>query len=173
MKVIFESALDFKQLQNLMILIFCFVMILFGMLNSLKLTEYTFIKVVLLVITLSLLFFLFIKKGLYLEQNKVYTSIFLFGLIIRKTDVYVEQYNSFFMVRGNLSTNYPYSKDVKSLRNWEPDLNVSVKCFSLVLANENVASRKKIITLTKLENANSAIRFIADNTNLKFIFFDN
>ncbi len=173
MKIILERNLDFKQFQNLLITVFVCVMVLLGMFNSLKLTEYVFIKVALLVFVFVLLVFLLIKKGLFVEQNKVYTSVFLFGFVIKKTDVCIEQYNCFLVVKGNLSTNYPYSKDLKSLHNWEPDLNVSVKCFSLVLANENVKSRKKIITLTKLENSNNAVRFMTNNTNLKFIFFDN
>ncbi|MEN2401304.1 hypothetical protein GKZ90_0016060 [Flavobacterium sp. MC2016-06] len=77
-------------------------------------------------------------------------------------------YDKLTVIKGRLSTNYNYSHDIREFRNWEPDLNVSVNSFSIIMINENDNLRKKILRLTKPEKVKTAINFIVENTNLNF-----
>ncbi|TDW49102.1 hypothetical protein EV144_103628 [Flavobacterium sp. 270] len=168
MKIILEKNLDFRQFQNLIILIFCCVMVLLGMLNSLELRDYIFMKSFLFLFTIVLFAILFSKKGMYVRDNNLYIAVFLFGFLLKKKLIITSQYQKVSVIKGKLSTNYNYSSKIEIFHNWEPDLNYSVDYFSIIMINEDLNSGKKIISITKSKKVKIAIDFILKNTNLKY-----
>lgn len=168
MKLILERNLDFRQFQNLLVVTFITIMILLGMLNSVEFKAYNLIALVLIFLNFLFVAILFTKKGLALENQKLYASVFLFGLIVKKTLIETSDFRQLTLQRGKLSTNYAYSYDIKEFHNWEPDLNYSVTSFTISMVNENQAQKRKIIMITKAEKVASAINFILENTNLKY-----
>lgn len=165
MKIILERNLDFRQFQNLIILTFIIGMIFLGMLNSVEFKSYYSIEIILFLLNLVFIAILFTKKGLLIRDQKLYITVFLFGLVLRKTLIITSDFQQLFIRQGKLSTNYSYSHDIKEFHNWEPDLNHSVTSFTLLMIDEN-NTRKKILTLTKPEKVKLAIDFIIKNTNL-------
>ena len=131
MKIILEKALDFRQFQNLIILIFITLMIFLGMANSVNFETYYFYEILLLILNAILIMILFIKKGFFVKDEKFYVSIFLFGFLLRKIEIDLSNFQMLSLSTGKLSTNYAYSYDIKEFHNWEPDLNHSVKSFTL------------------------------------------
>ena len=168
MKLILERNLDFRQFQNLLILTFITVMLLLGMLNSLEFKSYILIELVLIILNILFIAILFTRKGLHLENQKLYVGVFLFGLILKKTLIETSYFQELKIQKGKLSTNYAYSYDIKEFHNWEPDLNQSVTSFTISMVNENQGQKQKILMLTKAEKAKAAINFIVENTNLKY-----
>lgn len=166
MKIILESNLDFKQFQNLIILTFITVMIFLGMLNSVDFKSYYFIEIALFLLNLILITILLTQKGLLIENQNLYKSVFLFGFGLRKTQILTSEFQQLFIKQGKLSTHYAYSNDIKKFRNWQPDLNHSVTSYTLVMIDKNNTNKKKILTLTKPEKVKLAIDFIIKNTNL-------
>lgn len=165
MKVILERNLDFRQFQNLIILIFCCTAILLGLHNSLEFQS-IIIELVLFVFIIFFFTILLTKKGLYLQNGILYKTVFLYGFVLIKNRIPVENYEKVLLLAGRLSTNYNYSKKTQELHNWEPDLNVSVKSFLIVMTNESLNLKKRIIRLTKPDKVKIAIDFIVENTNL-------
>ncbi|MFH6992423.1 hypothetical protein [Flavobacterium sp. FlaQc-48] len=168
MKIILERNLDFKQFQNLVALTFVTAMMFLGMICSVDFHSYYHIEIVLFFLTIIFISILFTKKGLLIENQKLYNAVFLFGFNLRKNLIEISDFQHLFVTQGKLSTNYAYSYDIKELHNWEPDLNYSVRCFNLLVADENKTHTKKILTLTKSEKAKLAIDFITKNTNLNY-----
>ena len=166
MKIILERNLDFKQFQNLIILTFVTVMMFLGMLNSVDFKSYYFIEIALCLLNLILIALLLTQKGLLIENQKLYKSVFLFGFGLRKTQIQTSEFQQLFVKQGKLSTNYAYSNDIKEFHNWEPDLNHSVTSFTLIMIDKNNTNEKKILTLTKPEKVKLTIDFIIKNTNL-------
>ena len=167
MKIILERNLDFKQFQNLIILNFVGVMVFLAMLNSLPLIEFAFLKFILFVFIVIFTLLLFTRKGLAIEQCKLYKAVFLFGKLIFKKEVSTN-FKSFTLFNGRLSTNYNYSYEIKDFHNWEPNLNVSMPCYSLNILSEDHRKRLNILTLTKMEKAKEAVDFVVKNTSLKY-----
>jgi len=168
MRIILEKALDFRQFKNLIILTFITVMIFLGMINSVDLETYYVYEILFLILNVIFIAILFTKKGLFAEDEKLYASIFLFGFVLRKTQIEISNLQRLSLSTGKLSTNYAYSYDVKKFHNWEPDLNYSVKSFTLFAVDENETRKQKIVMLTKHEKVKLAIEFICHNTHLKF-----
>lgn len=166
MKIILERNLDFKQFQNLLILTFITVMMFLGMLNSVDFKSYYLIEIVLFLLNLIFIAILLTQKGLLIENQELYKSIFLFGIELRKTQIETSEFQQLFIKKGKLSTNYAYSYDIKEFHNWEPDLNHSVTSFTLIMIDKNNTNKKKILTLTKPHKVKLAIDFIIKNTNL-------
>lgn len=166
MKIILEINLDFKQFQNLTILTFITGMMFLGMINSVDFKSYYKIEIILFFLNLIFLAILFTKKGLLIENQKLYKSIFLLGFGLKKTIIETSDFQQILIIQGKLSTNYAYSYNIKEFHNWEPDLNHSVAIFTLLMIDENKSNRKKILTLTKPDKVKLAIDFITKNTNL-------
>lgn len=166
MKIILERNLDFRQFQNLIILTFITGMFFLGMLNSVELKSYYRIEIVLFVLNLIFIAILFTKKGLLIENQKLYNAVFLFGFPLRKKLIETSNFQQLSVITGKLSTNYNYSYNRRSFHNWEPNLNYSVNSFSVFMADQNSVNQKKILRLTKSEKVKLAIDFIAKNTNL-------
>lgn len=168
MKIILERNLDFRQFQNLIILIFCSIMILLGMLNSTDFGEFILMELILFFLIILFLAILFTNKGLYVQNQNFYSVIFLFGFVLKKKLHLVTEYDRLYLTRGKLSTNYNYSQAIEELHNWEPNLNISENCFSIIIINEKFSIRERILKLTKEEKVNVAINFIVENTNLMY-----
>lgn len=168
MKIILERSIDFRQFQNLIILTFITVMVLLGMINSVDFKSYYLIEALLLFLNIIFIAILFFKKGLYIENQKLYVCMSLIGLVLKKTLIETSNFKRVSLMKGKLSTNYSYSYDIEEFHNWEPDLNHSVTSFTIFMVNENETNNKKILMLTKLENVKLAIDFITKNTNLKY-----
>lgn len=166
MKIILEKALDFRQFQNLIILTFTTLMIFLGMINSLNFKTYYIFEVLLFILNTIFIAILFTKKGLYIDEQKLYVCIFLFGFILRKTHIDISNFHELSLSTGKLSTNYTYSYNKKELHNWEPNLNHSVKSFTLFAVNESKTLNQKILTLTNPKKIKLAIEFIHNNTYL-------
>jgi len=166
-KIILERNLDFRQFQNLIILTFIIVMVFLGMLNSIPLLEFVIIKLMLFILILISVMLLFTKKGLLTEQNKLYKGVFLFEALIFKKPISTD-FESFSLLNGKLSTNYNYSYDVGDFHNWEPDLNISIQCYTLNLLSQDHKKRVKFLTLTNLEKAKEAVNFVVKNTSIKY-----
>lgn len=166
MKIILEKALDFRQFQNLIILIFITLMIFLGMANSVNFETYYVYEILLLILNAILIMILFIKKGFFVKDEKFYVSIFLFGFMLRKIEIDLSNFQMLSLSTGKLSTNYAYSYNIKEFHNWEPDLNHSVKSFTLFAVNKNETRKQKILILTKPEKVKLAIDFIRNNTHL-------
>ncbi|WP_264538518.1 hypothetical protein [Flavobacterium sp. N1736] len=166
MKIILEKKLDFKQFQNLIILTFITVMVFLGMLNSVDFKSYYTIEIILLVLNFIFIAILCTKKGLSIENKRLYNTIFLFGFRLRKTLIETSNFQHVSIRQGKLSTNYAYSYNTKESRNWEPDLNYSITSFTLLMIDENKGNGKKMLTLTKADKVKLAIDFIIKSTNL-------
>jgi hypothetical protein len=166
MKIILERNLDFRQFQNLIILIFITGMIFLGMLNSVDFKNYYIIELILLFLNIILIVILVTKKGLFVENQKLYKAIFLLGFRLKKTLIDTADFQQVSIIKGKLSTNYTYSYDIKELHNWEPDLNYSVTSFTICMVNKISSHKMKIIRLAKPEKVKLAIDFILKNTNL-------
>ncbi len=166
MKIILERNLDFRQFQNLIILTFITGMFFLGMLNSVDFKSYYIIEIILFLLNLIFISILFTKKGLSIENQKLYKIVSLFGFTLTKKLIEISDFQQLFITNGKLSTNYAYSYNIKELHNWEPDLNHSVNCFNIFMTDENKTYQKKILTLTKLEKVKLATDFITKNTNI-------
>ena len=110
---------------------------------------------------------LFTKKGLVVEQKKLFTGVFLLEKLILKKPISTD-FKSFSLLNGKLSTNYNYSYDIEDFHNWEPDLNVSIQCYTLNLLSQDHRKRVKFLTLTNIEKAKETVNFIVKNTSLKY-----
>lgn len=95
MKIILEKKLDFKQFQNLTILTFITAMMFLGMINSVDFKSYYKTEIILFFFNLIFISILFTKKGLLIENQKLYKSIFLFGFGLKKTIIETSDFNSF------------------------------------------------------------------------------
>lgn len=166
MKIILEKALDFRQFQNLIILTFITVMVFLGMANSVDFKTYYVFEILLLILNVIFILILFTKKGLFVENEKLYSSIFLFGFILRKIQIDISNFQKLSLSKGKLSTNYAYSYDIKEFHNWEPDLNHSIKSFTLFAVDEKKTQKRKILMFTKPKKIKLAIEFICNNTHL-------
>jgi len=166
MKLILERNLDFRQFQNLVILTVCLLLIFFGVLNTFGASEYFLIKGILLLFIVIFIMILLTRKGLIVDNDKLYYGIFLFGWIIRRTWLDTSKYQTLNIGNVRMSTNYNYSYDIKDFHRWEPDLNVTIKGFLLSMTTEDQSIRQKIIGLTKPHAAKMAVNFIVENTNL-------
>lgn len=166
MKIILERNLDFRQFQNLIILTFITGMLFLGMLNSASFKSYYIIESILFLLCLIFISILFTKKGFFVENQKLYKVIFLFGFGLKRTLIETSNFQQFSIIKSKLSTNYSYSNDIKELHNWEPDLNYSVNCFTIFIIDESKSYNKKVLTLTKPEKVKLAIDFIVKNTHL-------
>lgn len=155
------------QFQNLIILNFVAVIFFLALLSSLPLTEFALIKLILFVLIVIFSLFLFTKKGLAVEQKQLYKAVYLFGKLIFKKEV-PNNFKSFTLFNGRLSTNYNYSYEITNLHNWEPNLNVTMPCYSINILSEDHRKRLNILTLTKIEKAKEAVDFIVKNTSLKY-----
>lgn len=136
------------------------------MINSVNFKEFYIIEITLLILTTLFVVILFTKKGLFVENQKLFFSIFLFGFVMKKTLIPTSNFHKLTLAKGKLSTNYAYSYDKDVFHNWEPDLNSSVTSYTLFMFDENQTHKQKIITLTKPEKVKLAINFIAENTKL-------
>lgn len=166
MKIILERNLDFRQFQNLIILTSITGMFFLGMLNSVDFKSYYRIEIVLFLLNLIFIAILFTKKGLLVENQKLYNAVFLFGFALRKTLIETSNFQQLYIATGKLSTNYNYSYRIRGFRTWEPDLNYSVNSFSIFMVDQNNTNQKKILRLTNPEKVQLAIDFISKNTNL-------
>ncbi len=137
------------------------------MLNSLPFIEFALIKFILFVLIVIFTLLLFTKKGLAIEQNKLYKAVFLFGKLIFKKEV-PTNFKSFTLFSGRLSTNYNYSYEITEFHNWEPELNVSVPSYSLNILSEDHRKRFNFLTLTKIDKVKEAVDFVVKNTSLKY-----
>jgi hypothetical protein len=167
MKIVLERNLDYKQFQNLFILTFVSVFALLGMVNSTALNEYIYLKIILFFFVLLFILILFTKKGLLIKNNKLRAGVFLFGMLIINKNIETN-FEKFTLLKGKLSTNYNYSYDITEFHNWEPDLNHSIESFTITLLNQNHTTNKKLLILSKENQAKNAIDFIMKNTNLKY-----
>ena len=168
MNIILEKSLDFKQFQNLFILTFVSVMFFLVMINSVEFKSYATLKYILFILIIIFTAILFTKKGLSIDNQNLYRTIFLFGFVLRKTQIQVTGFQKLSLAKGRLTTNYIYSYNIKEFHNWEPALNHSEKSFTLFALNEKENSKQKILMLTKVEKVKLAIEFIIKNTALKF-----
>ncbi|MBF4516339.1 hypothetical protein IRZ71_08295 [Flavobacterium sp. ANB] len=168
MKIILERSLDFRQFQNLIILTFITGMVFLGMLNSVDFKSYYIIETILLILNIIFIAILFFKKGLLIENQKLYNAIFLFGFCLRKKLNETSEFQQISIMQGKLSTNYGYSYDIKEFHNWEPELNHSISSFTIFMVDERKSNKKKILRLAKPEKVKLAIDFITKNTDLKF-----
>lgn len=166
MKIILESALDFKQFQNLVILTFVTLMLFFGMVNSVDFKTYSVFEIFLFILNLIFIAILFTKKGLLVENKKLYAGTFLFGFVLKKNHINLSNFKKLSLSKGRLSNNYNYTYDIKELRRWEPNLNHSVDSITLFAVDENEIQKQKILMLTKLEKVELAIEFIRNSTQL-------
>lgn len=166
MNIILERNLDFKQFQNLIALTFVTGMFLLGMVNSVDFKSYYRTELILFLLTTLFIFILCTKKGLSAENQKLYNAIFLFGFKLRKSQIEISDSDQIFITQGKLSSNYAYTYKIRELHNWEPDLNYSIICFNIFIADETKTHKKKILTLTKPEKVKLAIDFIVKNTKL-------
>jgi len=167
MRIILERNLDFRQFQNLIILSFIVIMVFLAMLNSLPLIKFALVKSILFVLLVIFALLLFTRKGLSIKQSKLYKAVFLFGKLIFKKEV-PTNFKSFTLFTGRLSTDYNYSYEITDFHNWEPNLNVSMPCYSLNILSEDHRKRLNILTLTKMQKAKEAVDFILKNTSLKY-----
>ncbi len=142
------------------------ILIELGLLNSTKANEFVFIKITLFFLLLFFILFLLTKKGLFVEKHQIYKGIFLFDKLLFKSLITSES-GKITLVPGNLSTNYNYSFDIKEFHNWEPDLNHSIKIYTLFLVNDSDSAKRRIIAVRKLSQAKEAIEFLTKNTTLK------
>jgi hypothetical protein len=142
-------------------------MVFLAMLNSLPLIEFVLIKLILFSLIVIFALLLFTKKGLVIEQNKLYKGVFLFGKAIFKKAISTD-FNSFSLLKGRLSTNYNYSYDIEEFHNWEPDLNITTPCYTLNLLSKDHRKRLKILTLTNIDKAKEAVDFVVKNTSLNY-----
>jgi hypothetical protein len=154
------------QFQNLLILtISCFIIWL-GLLNSTKANEIVFLKITLFFLLLFFILLLLTKKGLFVEKHKIFKGIFLFDKPLFKSLI-CSDVGKIILVPGSLSTNYNYSFDIKEFHNWEPDLNHSIKIYTIFLVNDSDSAKRTIIAVRKLSQAKEAIEFLTKNTALK------
>lgn len=167
MQIILQKNLDFKQLQNLFILIFCCLLTFLGMITSTAFIDFIYIKISLFLFIVIFILILLIKKGLVVESNNLYKGIFLFGKLIYKKSIKTD-FQIFSLLKGKLSTNYNYSYDIQDFHNWELDLNHSVESFTITLLNETHTEKKQVLVLTNINQAKSAIDFIIKNTKLRY-----
>jgi len=167
MKIILERNLNFRQFQNLIILTFIIVMLFLGMLNSIPMFEFLLLKSILFILIIIFVLILFTKKGLIIKQNKLYKGVFLLETLILKKPISTD-FNSFSLLNGKLSTNYNYSYDIGEFHNWEPDLNVSIQCYTLNLLSQDHKKRVKFLTLNSIEKAKEAVNFVVTNTSIKY-----
>jgi hypothetical protein len=142
-------------------------MLFLGMLNSIPMFELLLLKSILFILIVIFVLILFTKKGLIIEQNKLFKGVFLFKILIIKEPISAD-YKSFSLFNGTLSTNYNYSYDMVEFHNWEPDLNISIQCYTLNLLSQDHKKRVKILTLTNIERAKEAVDFVKNNTSLKY-----
>jgi len=162
--LILEKSLDFRQFQNLIILIFVTSMTFLGLTYSEEFQVPILIKLVLGILTILFIAILLTKKGLMIEDKKLHTGIFLFGFTLKKKLVDTSHYQKLGLYTGKLSTNYAYTNQITILNKWEPNLNHSEFSYTLVMENED--RKQKIIMLTKPEKAKLAIEFVIENTTL-------
>ena len=167
MELILQRNLDFKQLQNLFILTFCFLLTLLGMLTSTAPDDFIYIKIPLFLLIAVFILLLLTRKGLVVENKTLYKGVFLFEKLLFTT-IIESDFKIITLLKGKLSTNYGYSYDIKEFHNWEPDLNHSVESFTITLLNESYTQRKRVLILTDINHAKRALDFILKNTDLKY-----
>ena len=167
MKIILERSLDFRQFQNLIILTFITGMAFLGMINSVDIKSYYVIDTILLLLNIIFITILFMKKGLLVENQKLYNAVFLLGFCLRKNLNETSDFQKISITQRKLSTDYDYSNDIKEFHNWEPELNHSMSSFTIFMVNERKNNKKKILRLTKPEKVKLAIDFITKNTYLE------
>jgi hypothetical protein len=142
-------------------------MLFLGMLNSIPMFELLLLKSILFILIVIFVLILFTKKGLIIEQNKLHKGVFLFETLILKKPISTD-FKSFSLLNGKLSTNYNYSYDIGEFHNWEPDLNVSIQCYTLNLLSQDHKKRVNFLTLTNIEKAKEAVNFVVKNTSIKY-----
>lgn len=142
-------------------------MVFLGMLNSIPMFELLLLKSILFILIVIFVLILFTKKGLIIKQNKLFKGVFLFETLILKKPISTD-FKSFSLLNGKLSTNYNYSYDIGEFHNWEPDLNVSIQCYTLNLLSQDHKKRVKFLTLTNIEKAKEAVNFVVKNTSIKY-----
>lgn len=167
MKIILERSLDFRQFQNLIILTFITGMAFLGMINSVDIKSYYVIDTILLLLNIIFITILFMKKGLLVENQKLYNAVFLLGFCLRKNLNETSDFQKISIAQRKLSTDYDYSNDIKEFHNWEPELNHFMSSFTIFMVNERKNNKKKILRLTKPEKVKLAIDFITKNTYLE------
>ena len=168
MKSILERKLDFMQFQNLIILTFCCVLTMLAMFYSFSFDEYLNIKISILFLSSIFVLIMFIKKGFYVENDSFFVAIFLFGFVLKKKQISISKFYYASIVKGKLSTNYNYSYEITDFHNWEPDVNISVKSFTIIFWDKEYNSKEIILTLTNAKKVIIATEFITQNTELKF-----
>lgn len=167
MKIILERNLNFIQFQNLVIVTFVLIMTFLAMLNSLALVDFILIKIILFLLIIFFTLLLLTKKGLVVENNRLYKAVFLFNQLILRKEV-PNNLKRFSLLVGKLSTNYNYSYEIADFHNWEPNLNVSISAYSLMILSDDHRKRMNVLTLTKIEKAKEAVDFVIKNTSLKY-----
>ena len=168
MKSILERKLDFMQFQNLIILTFCCVMTMLAMFYSLSFEEYLGIKFSLFFLSSIFVLIMFLKNGFYIENDSFFVATFLFGFVLAKKQISISKFYYAAIVKGKLSTNYNYSYEITDFHNWEPDVNISVKSFTIIFWDKEYNSKEIILTLTNAKKVIIATEFITQNTELKF-----
>ena len=168
-KIILEKSLQFNQFQNLIILTISLLVVLLGFVIVEDYNSFIAIKFFLFFLITICSLILMIKKGLCMENQKLYFAIFLFGLPLRKKGIAFFDDYKISINHGRLTTNYGYVPIEKKAGNWEPNLNVSVKCYSIILFDKLESKKKEIITLTNYEKTILAVDFILKNTIIKKI----
>ena len=165
-QIILEKNLDFRQFQNLIILTFVTLMMLLGFIYSEEFEIPITAKIVLALLNVLFIAILFTKKGLGVENSKLYSGVFLFGFVLQKKVFETSNYQELSLRKGKLSTNYAYTNEFTNFKKWEPNLNVTEESFTLVMKNED--NHQKIIMMTESKKVKSAIDFIIKHTHLSY-----
>jgi|GEM_PF-1730989 len=163
---VFERWLDFMQFRNLLLLTFVTSMLFLGMIGTEEYRSYHTAQILLFVLNLVFIVLLCLKKGIFVHRNQVYEGLFLFGFALESAQVITFSLPFLLPVQGTLSTNYPYTRDSWAYRDWEPDLNISQKSFSLFLTNADRSRTELLIRYTNEKRVQQAIDLILKNTHI-------
>jgi hypothetical protein len=163
-KLILEKCFGFNQRQNLTILTISLLLILFGMLNANDHDSFLYYEILLSLLILIFVAILNFKKGLISNDQVLYKAVFLAGFVMKQTEIELNSFHRISIFNSRLSTNYDYMPEKKTVGNWEPNLNVSVKIFSIILIDDIKFKNKEIMYLLNRENALLAVDFITKNT---------
>ncbi len=163
---VYERWLDFMQFRNLLILNFVTFMLLLGMIGTHDYRSYHKTQLFLLVLNLVFAVFLCLKKGIFVHQNQLYEGLFLFGFPLESARVITSALPYLLPVQGTLSTHYQYTPNSHRYRDWEPNLDISQKSFTLFLTNADRSRTELLIRYTNEKRAQQAIELIVRNTHI-------
>ncbi|WP_163411333.1 hypothetical protein [Flavobacterium ajazii] len=163
MIIILEKNFEYNQRKNLFFVLFIIAFVFLGILNSkLNMLMY-YIAIILSIIILLLISLLLLKKGIVINEKKVFIGYFLLGKLIAKKEVLIEGFSIISVLIFNKKRNYNYV-----IRPWEPKLALEMKSFDINLLNVKHTLRKRLLRLEKEKSSNRAIEFLLHNSDLKF-----